>query len=113
MEALRQQMSPDPLAPVNGPIVDAARAAHMLSALTGSPVTTKRVTTWLSKRMDCLADGGTPVGVLAALPNPVAWVGGGAVWLAQDVAAMAPQIAGSVGSMGRPRKKPPAVAVDS
>lgn len=110
MEALRLQMCPDQLAPVKGPLVDAARAAHMLSELTGTLINTKRVTTWLSKRMDCLVEGGTPVGVLAALPNPVAWLGGGAVWRAQDIEAMAPRIAGSVGSVGRPRKKPAAAA---
>lgn len=105
MDELRLRIAPDPLAPVDGPLVDAVRAAHMLTELTGTPVTSKRLATWLGKRMDCLVEGGTPGGVVAALPNPVAWFGGGAVWRAADIEAMAPKIAGSVGSSGRPRKK--------
>ncbi|HEX9087328.1 MAG TPA: hypothetical protein VF867_07380 [Arthrobacter sp.] len=115
MEALKRTMCPDPWAPVDGPCVDATRAAHMLTVLTAplKPIDTKRVTTWLSKRMEELWAGRTPVGILAALPNPIAWVNGGAVWLAKDIEAMAPLIADSVGSIGRPRKKPAVVAADS
>jgi hypothetical protein len=90
----------DSKAPVNG-MVDAERAAVLLD------VPAKRFSTWHAKRTKILRDGELPAGVLAAVPNPVGYLNGGAVWRASDIEKMRPAIAGSVGSVGRPRKAAP------
>ncbi len=78
--------------------VDADAAGHMLN------VPSKRFSTWSAKRTKILREGGTLTGILAAMPDPIGYQNGGAVWRATDVEKMRDAIAGSVGSVGRPRK---------
>lgn len=94
LDALRESKEP-----VLGS-VDADAAGHMLG------VPSKRVSTWSAKRIKIIRDGGIPTGILAAMPDPIGYQNGGAVWRASDIAKMRDAIAKSVGSVGRPRKTP-------
>ncbi|KRF03260.1 hypothetical protein ASH00_15860 [Arthrobacter sp. Soil782] len=92
-DALRESKEP-----VRG-VVDSERAAHLLD------VPPRRFAIWYAKRNKVLRDGGVPTGVLAAFPDPIGYLHGGAVWAARDIERMKEETADSVGSMGRPRKK--------
>ncbi|HEX9229319.1 MAG TPA: hypothetical protein VF885_22195 [Arthrobacter sp.] len=100
----------DSTAPVEK-LVDARAAAALLGIegdAPGDKAPGKRVSTWLAKLIAALRAGKTPTGILAALPDPAGYLNGGPVWKVSEIEKMRPVVEASAGSVGRPRKSPPA-----